>query len=331
MKQAKLLVLGGANFIGRNLLQALATIDAFEVTLFNRGKTNPELFPQFKRLIGDRNTTDIQKIGQEAWDYVIDLSCYYPHALRATLSVLNRSNLKRYVFISTCSVYDLTGKAQDHLTTEDDLLLTCSQEEAESPLPAAYGNKKVACEQLLEADGLDFISLRPGLVYGAHDYTDRFYYWLYQAYRKGPILLPNNGVDELSLTYVQDLVAVMLESLLANLPKRIYNVMSLERVSIRQILNDCDHLLGHDLHLVHASTDFLENAAVKPWSHLPLWVPNQAFCFSNATLKTDFEYTLKTWEASLMACIQHYEARDWYVPTAGLSPSKQDFLIQQLL
>ena len=100
----KILILGGTQFIGRNLVAQLLQEREYEITLFNRQQTQPNLFSGVKKIKGDRETEDIRQIAREHWDYVIDLSCYYPAALSSVLEQLQISP-KRYIFISTCSVY----------------------------------------------------------------------------------------------------------------------------------------------------------------------------------------------------------------------------------
>ena len=101
----KLLLLGGTSFIGRRLVEEILRQTKFDLTLFNRGITNQSLFPEVRKLKGDRNSEDIVNVKQEEWDYIIDLSCYFPNSLE-TICNSFKSKPKRYIFISTCSVYD---------------------------------------------------------------------------------------------------------------------------------------------------------------------------------------------------------------------------------
>lgn len=328
MKQ--LLILGGANFIGRNLLEELVQQNEYEITLFNRGRTNAELFPNFKRIIGDRNTDDVKLLADAQWDYVIDLSCYYPASLEQVLNTINKEQIKRYVFISTCSVYDNENDKSNLPTTEDGLLLTCSKEEETSPLPAAYGNKKVACEQLLANSGLDYISLRPGLVYGAHDYTDRLYYWLYQVKMNDTLLLPNNGEDQISITYVKDLVNATLKALTIPTHSNTYNVMSQEFVSIKKMVDTAKELLNKTPKTINAPTEFLIEQNIQQWTGMPLWINGDYFTYSNKKLLQDFELTLVDWTVSIQETINHYNSLNWHVPSYGISEEERQKLISLL-
>ena len=165
----KVLIVGGTKFIGRNLILRLLETAHWHVTLFNRGITNPELFPDVSRLIGDRYTSDIRQIGDEQWDVVVDLSCFHPSALEAALNQLDPKKT-RYVLVSTCSVYD-NDKWQGSMRTETAPILDCTPQEALDETSATYGKRKAECERVLSRSGFEHAILRPALVYGAHDVT----------------------------------------------------------------------------------------------------------------------------------------------------------------
>ena len=102
----RILILGGTNFIGRNIVESLLETNKYEIILFNRGITNPELFPDLKKIKGDRYSNDINFLKNNSWDFVIDVSCFYPENLEELLEILGNKVLK-YIYISTCSVYEL--------------------------------------------------------------------------------------------------------------------------------------------------------------------------------------------------------------------------------
>ena len=120
----KVLILGGTQFIGRNLVERLLEMDNFDITLFNRQETQVDLFPEVKKIKGDRETNDINQIAKESWNFVIDLSCYYPNWLKNTLTCLS-DNLEKYILISTCSVYDNKSN-QSPLKNEQTKIQTCT-------------------------------------------------------------------------------------------------------------------------------------------------------------------------------------------------------------
>jgi 2'-hydroxyisoflavone reductase len=325
----QLLILGGTSFIGRNLLELLQGNPKYEVTLFNRGKTNSTLFSSFKRIVGDRNTEDIQQISAQDWDYIIDLSCYYPASLEAIFKSINKEKLKRYVFISTCSVYD-NSTSLETAKAEDDLLLSCTEEQKTSALPAAYGEKKVACEQLLATSGLEYINLRPGLVYGKYDPTDRLYYWLYQVQQNSTLLLPNNGASLISITYVEDLVQSILQALTLSNHTIDYNVISQEYTSIQKLVNAACQLLSKNPKRINATSSFLKEQGISEWVNMPIWIDGNQFTFSNQRLKADFNFQLKDWTESIATTIDYYKKLNWPVPSYGIKEEKRLELLQQL-
>lgn len=127
------LILGGTQFIGRNLVERMLGIEGVAVTLFNRGRTGGELFPGVERIIGDRRTNDIERIASKDWDVVVDLSCYFPDDLKSTLRNL-KGRPERYVFVSTCSVYEPNDTRI--LRNEEAMILGCTQVEYADTNPA---------------------------------------------------------------------------------------------------------------------------------------------------------------------------------------------------
>lgn len=157
----KILVLGGTMFVGRALVEKLIVLPEYEITLFNRGKSNANLFPGIQQIHGNRETGDIFQVCSQHWNCVIDFSGYYPVSFEKLLASL-KGKVGRYIFISTISVYDLE-KFNGRFVAETDEILPCSDAQKISKLPHAYGEKKAEMERiLLRQDGLNKIILRPG-------------------------------------------------------------------------------------------------------------------------------------------------------------------------
>ena len=160
----KILIIGGTAFVGRVLLEHLLQLGGYEITLFNRGKTNAGLFSGVAQIHGNRETDDIKLLANKNWDVVIDFCGYYPLSLQKIVDTL-RGRIGRYIFVSTGSVYDLEQIGEQTIT-EDSLLYTCSDAEKTDHSMETYGKRKVACEQVLldaKAD-IDPIILRPGVI-----------------------------------------------------------------------------------------------------------------------------------------------------------------------
>ena len=174
----ELLVLGGTQFVGRHLVEAALARD-WRVTLFNRGQTNTDLFPEAEKLRGDRDpqiSPGLSALLGRRWDVVVDCNGYVPRLVRAAAEAL-RDAVGQYIFISTGSVYDF-----NQLQGEDDEsapLLTLKDPTTEEWFGPAYGGLKVLCEEAVaEIYGERALSLRLGIVAGPNDPTDRITYWV---------------------------------------------------------------------------------------------------------------------------------------------------------
>ena len=168
----RILVIGGSSFVGRGIVAA-AIERGHDVTLFNRGKTDPGAFPEAEHLTGDRNG-DLSALAGRTWDATVDVCAYVPAQVRSLLSALGEG-AGHVTFISTISVYG--QDVPDSGFTEDaPLLEPCWDDELTMD---KYGELKVACEQVAaELAGDRLLVIRPGYVLGPHDPTHRFTYWV---------------------------------------------------------------------------------------------------------------------------------------------------------
>jgi len=187
----RLLVLGGTVFVGRHIVEA-ATARGHEVTLFNRGRTAPELFPELERIVGDR-TKDLSALRGREFDAAIDSSGYEPDVVRASAEALADS-VERYAFVSTISVYADYFAGMDESAALD--------ESGEDD----YGPLKVRCEREVEAAfGGRALIARPCIVAGPHDPTDRFTYWVRRAATNGQVRVPTESDQPVQLIDARDL------------------------------------------------------------------------------------------------------------------------------
>jgi 2'-hydroxyisoflavone reductase len=156
----------------------------WHVTLFNRGKSNPDLFEDVEQLRGDRDETDLDALEGRAFEAVIDTSAYYPRAVREALEVID-GNVDHYVLISTISVYaDFSELNND----EDSELASLDDPTTEEVTGETYGGLKVLCEEAAhEHRSGPLTIIRPGIVAGPRDHTDRFTYWTARAARRGDL------------------------------------------------------------------------------------------------------------------------------------------------
>ncbi len=247
----KILLLGGTKFVGPHLLVAAAA-RGHELTRFHRSAFPPDL-------AGDRDPDEepgLEALEGGEWDAVIDTSGYHPRIVRASAELLS-PHIGRYLFVSTVSVY------ADHsqpFRTEDAPLAHGDE---------GYGALKAACETVVrEVYGDRALIVRPGLIVGPGDPTDRFTYWPVRVDRGGSVLAPGDGRDPVQLIDVRDL-ADWLIRLLEDQASGTFHAVGPERpTTIAGLLSACG---ARDVTWV--PTDFLQSHGVKPWSDLPVWIP----------------------------------------------------------
>lgn len=327
-KRKSILILGGTNFIGRNLVDKLLDLNEYEITLFNRQQTQSDLFPSIKKIKGDRETDDVNQIEGKNWNYVIDLSCYYPKTLERVLNSINK--VEKYVFISTCSVYDNENK-QSLLKNEEAEILSCSAEQKIDRNPESYGNRKAECERFLRDSGLPYVILRPALVFGKYDPTDRLYYWLYQVKKKNELLLPENGERLFSTTNVADLVEIIIRSLKPDNKTGVYNVITNPKTSIKQIVDIAKENLNSEFSVVNATADFLTQNDVKQWLDMPLWINGDHFTYGNQKMREEYGTVPTEFDESLKNTIDYYHNINWPKPAYGISEERKKELLDLLL
>jgi 2'-hydroxyisoflavone reductase len=170
----KLLILGGTAFVGRHFVEE-AMNKGHEVTLFNRGQTNPELFPEIEKLKGDRDG-DLEALKGRKWDAVVDVNGYVPRHVRDSATLL-KDAVEHYVYISTGSVYE----APFPTNGDESVPIITIEDETNEDVQQNYGALKALCEKYAEEvmPGRT-LSLRLGLMAGQYDFTDRATYYAYQ-------------------------------------------------------------------------------------------------------------------------------------------------------
>lgn len=326
----KILILGGTAFVGRILTEELIKAGETPV-LFNRGKRNPGIFPELRKITGERNSDDIKQIANESWDVVIDFSCMFPDNLDEITEML-KGKAGRYIFISTVSVFPMDNPDEwKHAKTEDDATLSCTPEQRVNPdVMATYGEKKAECERVLLSKDMDSVIFRPSLIYGRFDYTDRFYYWLYKCKTQNKILLPHGGQDRFTATYSEDFAGMIKSAIFAEKHNKVYNASTHKPVSIWEYLDLTCRLLNTIPDFVSALPDFLEENKVTPWQDLPLWLGGMDMMVDNSKAVKDFNLKMQSFEDSLKGCIEYYTSLGWKPPVTGLAAEKEQELIKKL-
>lgn len=300
MKQV--LILGGTLFTGRVLTQSLLKRNDLEITLFHRGKSNPDLFKEVNKIIGNRETEDVNKIYEKKWDVVVDFSGYYPDTFYHLTETI-KTNL--YIFISTLSVYD-TEKSTQQLVFENSQTLDCSAAQRTSKLPDAYGEKKAEMERILIQSGLKYLILRPSFIIGPFDWTDRFYYWLYKVKYSDVIEIPKPGL--LDFSFVFDLASAIESAIFSPLSSKIVNAVSLTGVSLESIIDETSLLLNKKTKLIIANTESYED--------FPLCHPTD-MQFNNDLWKTHFPELQTPLREVIKQSLLYADSLGWPKPKVG--------------
>lgn len=266
----KVLILGGTVFLGRHLADA-ALARGHEVTLFNRGQHNPDLYPQVEKLRGDRDG-DLTALEGRRWDAVIDPSGYVPRLVRASAELL-AANVGHYTFISSLSVYgDTRSPGLDESTA-----LATMEDPTNEEVQQNYGALKALCEQAAEqAMPGRVLSIRAGLIVGPHDPTDRFTYWPRRVALGGDVLAPGRPERFVQFIDARDLAEWnirMIESGRVGL----YNATGQHDVTtMNDLLQTCKEASASDARFVWVSDLFLTEHEAGAWMELPLWIPESA-------------------------------------------------------
>ena len=264
-----LLILGGTRFLGRHLVEA-ALGDGHGVTLFNRGRSGPDLFPEVETIKGDRDG-DLSALRGRRWDAVIDTCGYVPRVVRAAAGLLAGA-VDHYTFVSSISVYpDNMGPGAD----EDAPVEELEDPTVEEITGETYGGLKALCERAAEAEMPGrVLNVRPGLISGPHDPTDRFTYWPRRIAAGGEVLAPDRPELRVQFIDVRDLAGWMVK-MSAEQRTGTYNATGpAYELRMGKLLEECE-AVGGDAKIVWVSEEFLEENGVEPFTELPLWVPRE--------------------------------------------------------
>jgi 2'-hydroxyisoflavone reductase len=260
----KLLVFGGTKFLGRGVVDAAGE---HEITLVNRGRTNPELYPDLERIELDL-TGDLEPLRGRRWDAAIDLD---PTQLpRHTRRRAEAVDVGHYVFVSTISVYSDTSKPID----ESSPLFEPPDPEPEAFDAELYGGLKVGSERVVEeVFGERGAIVRAGLIVGPHDPTDRFTYWPRRLADGGTVLAPGDPEQPVQLIDARDLGAFLVH--LAE--QRTGGVFNGTGPAQPLTLGETLTRIGGGAELVWVDDQTLLDAGVGPWMELPLWLPGDEY------------------------------------------------------
>lgn len=299
--------------------------------MFNRGRTNPDLFPQVERIQGDR-AHDLAKLGGRNWDVVVDTCGYFPRTVRLAAEVL-KGHVGHYVFVSSISVYADFSKIG---INESDAVGKLEDESLEEITDESYGPLKALCERAVQdVFGVSSLIIRPGLIAGPHDPTDRFTYWPVRVARGGDVLAPHEPGSPVQLIDVRDLCDFILE-LIEQTTSGVFNATGpASMLTMDALLDVCRQMSRSDAQFRWAPLEFLEDNRVQPWSDMPIWLPASGDNAGAARLDIS-----KAMHAGLVFRPLESTVRDtlaWaatlpndYTWKAGLTPEREKELLELL-
>jgi 2'-hydroxyisoflavone reductase len=265
-----ILILGGTVFLGRAIVEE-ALSHGHKVTLFNRGKSNPDLFPGVENLIGDRDS-DISALEGRRWDLAIDTCGYVPRIVGQSARLLSNA-IDHYTFISSVSVYADFSKPD---IDENSPVGTIEDESTEEITGETYGPLKALCEQeVLKALPNRSLVIRPGLIVGPHDTSDRFTYWVLRVSEGGEVLVPNPADLPVEFIDVRDLAKWTLTMSKKRATGTFNAIGPGQPLGMEQFLDTCKVISEIDASFSWVDGEFLLNNEVAPWTDMPMWIPSE--------------------------------------------------------
>jgi 2'-hydroxyisoflavone reductase len=264
----KILIIGGTIFLGRHIVEQ-ALERGHELTLFNRGKHNPELFANVEKIHADRNG-DLSPLMGRRWDAVIDPSGYFPRSV-GTLAGTLADSVGHYTFISSLSVYsDMSRQGID----ESGTVGTLADESVEEVTGETYGPLKALSERAAEeAMPGRVLNVRAGLIVGPHDPSDRFTYWPHRVAQGGEVLAPGAPSMPAQFIDVRDLAGWILRMIEKNGTGTFNATGAPGSATMGEVLNASVAASGSDARITWIDEAFLLEQEVGPWMEVPLWIP----------------------------------------------------------
>ncbi|WP_423745911.1 NAD-dependent epimerase/dehydratase family protein (plasmid) [Haladaptatus sp. SPP-AMP-3] len=255
------LVIGGTRFIGRHLVTDLLD-NGYDVTIFNRGNhDNPFAdVDGVSHFEGDRTDDDALEAARDEVDpdIVIDCVAYKPREVRAATEIF--ADVDGYVYISSGSAYSNEVLPKRENDTE---LCGCTDEQATDDSHDSYGPRKAEGDRaIFEAAerGVNAMSVRPCIVYGPYDYTERLDFWIDRVNEHDRLVVPGDGQNVWHRAYAEDVASALRIVAEEGDPGEAYNVGDERLVTMDEMLSLIADALDTDVELVHASDRELSTA-----------------------------------------------------------------------
>ncbi len=272
-----ILIIGGTQFVGRHLAEA-ALAAGHKVTLFNRGKTGPGLYPEAEHLIGDRDG-DLDVLKGRKWDVAFDPSGYLPRVVRQSAELLQDA-VGHYVFISSISVYVDSDNADENAP------LNVLDDPTSEDIPKHYGALKVACENVVtELYGERGLNARPGFIVGQYDSSPRMPGLLWRYDREGERIagLPDQPVQ---IIHSRDMADWLLRAVDAGYHGA-YN-MTGRPIKMNELLDAVVEAIGKPTTITYTDDELMKMHDIQPVDGVGYWVPAEARGFMQANVDKVF-------------------------------------------
>lgn len=335
----EILVIGGTRFVGRHLATALLARD-HDLTFFHRGQTNPDLFPEVDRVLGDR-TTDLHRLGDDPWDVVIDTCGYTPAHVETAVEYLS-PRADRYVFISSAAVYepttepgiDETAAVQTDVPTSDEVDWWHSE----------YARNKVACEAIVRDafDESNALVVRPGMIMGPHDPVNFFTYWVLRLHRGGDVLVPAIRDQPLQFIDARDLGRFTAEAVDRSLAGAFTVDGPADPLTVSTFLETLQEHFGRESTLHWVDQEWLRGRDLgTPWEVFPYWLPGEeaeGYCRMSTRKAVRHGLTVRPVTESAADVLDWYERdrlgtrEEWshgYPPNRGPGPERESALLEE--
>jgi 2'-hydroxyisoflavone reductase len=265
----KILILGGTGFIGPHMVR-YALDRGHEITLFNRGRSNTDLFPDLENLIGDRNG-DLESLRGRTWDICMDNNASNIDWVTYSTEFL-KDSVPLYFYVSSRSAYSDLSSVPMHAGAPTFTYETAGVEPGAESLP--YGLRKALCERQVQGvfPGISTV-FRPGLIIGPGDRTDRFTYWPVRINQGGEVLAPGDPSDPIQIIDVRDFTEWVVR-MAENGTTGVFNGVgpAIPR-PIEQLLYGIRAVTTAETEFTWVPADFLAEHEVRPYSHMPVWMP----------------------------------------------------------
>lgn len=319
-----ILILGGTIFLGRALVNS-ALARNHNVTLFNRGIKNPDIFPDIEKLKGDRNG-NLELLKGRTFDAVIDTSGHLPGRVRESAELL-KDSVGHYTFISSISAYkdfSKNGINEEYPSGEIGDMKT------DEMTMENYGPLKALCEKAVtEVFGERALNIRPGLIVGENDWSDRFTYWIHRISQGGKVLAPDAKKGHTQFIDVKDLADWIIK-MSEEKKSGLYNATGPDyNLTFEKLFEECKKVSESDAEIVWVSEKFLEEENVAPWTELPLWVPSEEDGVNNVDVSKAIKdgLTFRPLAETLKDTLAFDKTRKDYTLRAGMKEEREKELL----